>query len=236
MKRNIAIAILLQILMNPVLWAQNSQERVIEVIGSHEMPVEPNEIYLNIVLKEYKKDKEIVSIEKMEQEFLTILKAQQIDIKNLSINKIIGFQQKVKRNTEEFLVSKSYTLKLDSLLKLNRLLDELENINIESVKIAKTSHTEIEKYKLQAQQAAVKVAKIKAITMLGELNEQLGKVLVVKEIMTDILSIFETTPTLYEERGKLYVGRFTSFDGGNNIKADVFRIYCQVSVKFEIKQ
>ncbi len=84
----------------------------IEVTGSADHEVIPDEIYINIVIREKYVNKEKVTIESQEEKLKTFLKVIGIDIKNLYLSDVNADYVKVKWRTKDVLTKKDYTLKV----------------------------------------------------------------------------------------------------------------------------
>ena len=85
MRANLLIMIFLIAVTAAVGQEFVKQEHFIEVTGSAEMEVEPNEIFLFIRLKEFEENRAKVPLEKLDQQFLQAVKSANIDRKNLTI-------------------------------------------------------------------------------------------------------------------------------------------------------
>ncbi|HZI26350.1 MAG TPA: hypothetical protein VFD46_14795, partial [Chryseolinea sp.] len=93
-------------------------EHFIEVTGSSEMEVEPNEIFLFIRLKEFEENRAKIPLEKLDQDFLQALKSANIDRKNLTIADAGSTLEKFRRKDKDAFREKSYELKLTSAAEL----------------------------------------------------------------------------------------------------------------------
>lgn len=162
--------------------------RTIEVTGSAEMEVEPDEIYLSVNLREYMKDKTKVRMDEIDKEFKKALTSLQIDMKNVSVESANGYYnydwnwyQNTSKKTD-FLASKTYIIKLANLEKYNELMQKLDNKGIENAWLQRTEHSKIEEYRQQVKINALKAAKAKAKLMVESIGNQLGEVVFIREI------------------------------------------------------
>jgi uncharacterized protein YggE len=164
----------------------------IEVNGSAEIEITPDEIYLDIALKEYYKSKnntnkvDITTVEKQLEK--AVLEAG-IPKENLTIENVYGYNYdnwwRKKKNDPDFLARKKYRLKLNKLDKVNIIMAAVDEEGIESVNIASYSHSKMEEYRKQVKTKALQAAKAKADYLLGAIDEQIAGVLEVQEINTD---------------------------------------------------
>ena len=163
--------------------------RVIEVTGSAEMEVEPDEVYLSVNLREYMKDKTTkVNLTDIDKEFQKALATLKIDLKNVSVegaNAYYNYDYNYWRNEmkrTDFLASKTYILKLPNLEKYNELMQKLDTKGIENAYLQRTDNSKIEEYRQQVKINALKAAKNKAKLMVESIGNQLGDVQFIREI------------------------------------------------------
>ena len=178
-------------LITTISFAQNGSKNFIdqpfiEVTGTIETEITPNEIYLNIILNEDDK-KGKVSIESQENQMISIIRALGIDIdKQFSILDFNGYYERKLFSTNEVTKTKKYQLIVDSGECLGRVYEALDKIDISNISITKTSHTDIENIRRQTKLKALKVAKEKANDYANAIDQTIGKALFIQEQSTDI--------------------------------------------------
>lgn len=158
----------------------------IEVSGSAEEEIVPDEIYFAITLKEYvDDDKKKVKIDKLERQLNNAVRkigvAEDFRIEDIQSYNYDWYRKK-RPQREEFLASKKYTIKFSELNKINDLFDYLDAKGIQSTNIDRYDHSEREKYERELKIKALQNAKAKAEYLLRGIDEQLGGVLQVTEI------------------------------------------------------
>lgn len=175
-------------------WAQQviykDQGKKIEVNGSAEIEITPDEIYLNIALKEYYKNKTTkVDISTLEKQLEKAVADAGIAKENLTIENVYGYNYdywwKKKKNDPDFLARKKYRLKLARLDKVNGIMAAVDEEGVESVNIASFSHSKMEDYRKEVKMKALQAAKTKADYLLSAIDEKIAGVLEVQEINTD---------------------------------------------------
>ncbi|SMO37656.1 SIMPL domain-containing protein [Solitalea koreensis] len=155
----------------------------IEVTGTAEMEVTPDEIYLNISLKEFFRDngnKNKVDIETLEKQLQKAVLDAGIPKESFMINNIYGYnydQWWNKKKDQNFLARKQYRLKLNKLDKVNAILSAVDPKGIESVNVAEFSHSKIAEFRKELKMKAIKDAKDKATYLLSAIGEQVSGVL-----------------------------------------------------------
>ncbi|MEQ9442248.1 MAG: SIMPL domain-containing protein [Cyclobacteriaceae bacterium] len=178
--------------MVSVAQAQSDEKpmvKKIEVTGSAEEEIVPDEIYFSINLKEYIGDnKDKVSIDKLERELYNAVRKIGVDEEDFRIEDIQSYNYDwYKRNRpqrEEFLASKKYTIKFEKLDEINRLFAYLDAKSIQSTNIDRYDHSNMEQYEQELKIKALKNAKDKAEYLLNGIGERMGGVLEVMEINT----------------------------------------------------
>ncbi|PLK46229.1 SIMPL domain-containing protein [Emticicia sp. TH156] len=172
----------------------NAQDRTdkepvkkIEVTGSSEMEITPDEIYFAISLKEYFKDeknqKNKVTIDVLEKQLIASITKAGIPKENLTIGEVSGYRNWTgKKKPLYFLEGKRYILKLTNLYKSDVILDGVDDRGIEYVSIDHVDHSKIKEYRKEIKIKALQAAKEKATYLLESINEKVGDVLTIQEL------------------------------------------------------
>lgn len=175
-------------------WAQQTDNKPpvkkIEVNGSAEIEITPDELYLNISLREYNKNKNTkVDIATLEQQLQKAIAAAGIPKENLTIENVYGtnydWYWKKKKNDQDFMARKQYRLKLNKLDKVNSILGAIDAEGIENVNMASFTHSKMDQYRKEAKIKALQAAKEKAGYLLDAIGEKMSGVIEVQEIPTD---------------------------------------------------
>ena len=156
-------------------------EHFIEVTGSAEMEVEPNEIFLFIRLREFEENRAKVSLEKLDQDFLQAVKAANIDRKNLTIADAGSKLSKIRRKDKDAFREKSYEVKLASAAELERFLEKIEPVKVDQLDLTRLHHTDMEKFKIDLKVKALQAAQSKASTLLKAVGAEIGKPIMVRD-------------------------------------------------------
>lgn len=163
--------------------SENKQKKI-EVTGSAEMEVIPDELFLHVSLREYfKEGKNKVKIETLENELQEVVLKAGIPKENFEIQNVYGYNWNYgKRKTEEFFARKTYRIKLNDLNKVNSILGSIDQKGIESVNIGEISHSRIEEYKMELKAKALVASREKANYLLKAIGEEAGNVLEIQEV------------------------------------------------------
>ena len=127
--------------------AQNVSERrrFIEVKGSSELEITPDEIFVAITLKEYKKGGSKVSLDDLESGLIKAMRKLSIPEDQLRVQNVFGYNWNWrKRRTDDFMGSKNFVLEVGDLKKMNDLVELLDseglnNMNVQSFSRVKGS-------------------------------------------------------------------------------------------------
>ncbi len=164
----------------------NPFPKTINVNGSAEMEVIPDEIYVQVDLKEYqKKGDGKVSIDKIKADFLTNARKIGIPDSAISIASYEGYNGypwwKKKKKDPEMFASIAYQVKLNSSYKLDQLVNLLDDDATNNFQIVRTSHSKIVEFREQLKIAAIKAAKQKAGYLAAAIDENLGPAITINE-------------------------------------------------------
>lgn len=216
------------------LSAQNSENvRFIEVRGSSEMEVQPDEMVLSITIQEYfeeefQKNKEPedyktkVPLSKIEDGLIKSLRKAGIDKDDIRVS---GMGNYWRQQGKEFLFSKNLEVKITDFSKVNQLTSLVDAKGIRSLNVGQMSHSEIEKFRRQVKTDALKDAREKAEYMVESLDEELGEVLSITE-MNDGYS----RPYMAKNRMMVAEAGYDTVEEVQNIT-----ISYQVTARFKIK-
>lgn len=165
----------------------NPYPKTISVTGSAEMEIVPDEIYVQIDLKEYKKKGENkVELDKIKSDFLA--KCSSIGLVD-SVISIASYQgtnynywywQRRKKDPDMY-AGIAYQIKFKDSKKMDQLVDLLDDEATANFQITKATHSKIQDYRKQLKIQAVKAAKDKGIYLTDAINEKLGEAIAIEE-------------------------------------------------------
>jgi uncharacterized protein YggE len=158
----------------------------IEVTGTAEQDVLPDEIYVSVTLREYFKDKDQknkVDIMTLEKQLQKAVEEAGITKENFSVGNINGYREWFgKKKPTTFLESKSYILKVANLYKIDGIVAKVDEKGVASTNIERFEYSKIEQLRKDIKIKALQAAKEKAKFLLEGINEQLGEALEIYEI------------------------------------------------------
>lgn len=151
-----------------------NNRRFIEVTGTSESEITPDELYITITLLERNEKNEKLNIEKQEKELKENIKDLGIDLSNLTLSSADADYRRMRMFRKDVAVSKSYILKVNSADMLGKVYERLDKINVQDAYISRYTHSKILDYQKENRIKAVKAAKEKVDYLLGALGQQAG--------------------------------------------------------------
>lgn len=181
MYKTLISSLLLSLLVVTATAQNNETDPYIEVNGSAEMQITPDIIIYTVVLREYEKDRKLVTLAEIEASFLIAVNGSSIKKENIKITDVSASTFGSKRKRKAF-ASKTYNLTFKNPIELQAFTDLLENIDIESQSISKVTHSRLPELRLNVKKQALLAARNKAEALLSVVDSKLGKPLFIKEL------------------------------------------------------
>jgi uncharacterized protein YggE len=158
-------------------------EHSIKVIGTAELEIVPDEIYMSVTLKEYtNKDKKKFNIEELEKNLVNYIeKVATTDKKDIKMDNMSAYVLSMKRKNKDEIISKSYDVKFKNSQQVYMLYSVMDSLGISKAFVSKYSHSKMDEYKKQIKINAIKAAKEKATYLLEAIGEKPGKAINIEE-------------------------------------------------------
>ena len=203
----------------------------IEVNGTSDTLVTPNEIFIKIVLNE-RDTKDKISIEELEMKMYNALKAEGINLdSNLTTSDIASNFKYYLIRGKNVMKSKQYILKVGDATTASKVFISLENIGISNTSIDRVSHSDLEYLAMQMRTKAVINAKIRARALADPLNQTIGSAIHISNLENNTVR-----SSLYGNLEEVvvlgYSNRKPSTPELPKIEFEKIRIESNVSVKF----
>jgi uncharacterized protein len=208
-------------------------EHFIEVTGSAETEIAPNEITFFIRLREFEENKNKVQLEKLDQDFLKALQNAGIDKKRLTLADAGSKLNRVTRRDKVTFREKSYQLVLNSAAEVEKFLEKLEPVEVSDLMITRVHHTDYEKIKLDVKIKALQAAKAKAEALLKGIGSEVGKPLMVREWENDPVQPYDMTSNVRMMKMESQDDGMMPQEPATEFKK--IRLRAQVTAQFEIK-
>jgi uncharacterized protein YggE len=217
---------------------KTEEQPYIEVTGTAEKEVIPDEIYIGIIIRERYINKLKVTIEEQEDKLKSAVKSLGIDLTNLYLSDANADYVKIRWQKKDVLTKKDYTLKVSNATTVGQVFQELEKLEITDAFISKVSHSKIDSLRKEVRIMAIKAAKDKADYLLTAIGDQTGKPLIITESPQTIYrSEINALPTRNVNSIASTVGGVSSSlgDKDNEIQFQKIKLASSIYVKFSIK-
>lgn len=240
--RNITTLIASLIIVTNSVFAQTTTisaepKPYIEVTGTAEKEIIPDEIYIAIVIRERMENREKVTIAKQDEALKKAIESLGISVSNLSLSDANADYVRVNWKSKDVLTKKSYVLKVGDAATVGKVFEQLDTLVIRDAYISKTSHSKIDEFKKEVRINAIKAAKNKADYLLEAIGEATGKALVVVDNPNGTVKTYEDqqySPRRYYANSN--VQETIKYEGNNEeIQFQKIKLSASVYVKFGIK-
>lgn len=205
-------------------------EHFIEVTGTAQEEIEPNEIYLLIRLREFEENRQKTSLEKLDADFLNALKQAGIDRKRLELADVGSRLDTFRKRDKAAFRVKAYQLKLTSAAELEKFLEKLESVKVDFVDIIRLHHSDYGKIKLDLKTKALQAAKTKAETLLKSIGAEIGKPLMVRD-----WDVQPFEPVMMKAQSRLQQTEMDMAQEADPIGFRKIKLQAQITAQFEIK-
>jgi len=208
-------------------------EHFIEVSGTAETEIEPNQITVFIRLKEFEENKTKTNLEKLDQDFLNATKAAGIDKKRLTLADAGSTIGKLGRKEKDAFREKSYEVVLTSAAELEKFLEKIEPVKVDQLRVTRVYHSEMEKFKMEVKVKALQAAKTKAETLTKGIGAEIGKPLMIREWESD--QVYPMPNVSYKTMAAGMQGDGAGMEDESGVAFRKIRLRAQITAQFEIK-
>lgn len=208
----------------------------IEVTGSAEMEVVPDEIYIGITLQEYyDKLKAKVNIDAISKSFLANCEKAGISKDRIEVQNMSGFDntswwyRKRKKEQPDLMQSTSYIIKFTTPAEVDKLANILDDNATQNIYVQKTGSSKETEIRKQLKIQALQNAKAKAQYLVEGVGEKAGGLLFVREIENN----FQPAYRDYAMSNMMMKAETASANEGLNFKKIKFRF--EIEAHFAIQ-
>ncbi len=146
----------------------------IEISGSVDTLVTPNEIFIKIIITE-KESRDRISVEELEIKMVNALKALGLDTeKDLTTNDMTSNFRFYILKSKDVLKTKQYILKVRDAVTASKVFIALEELGISNTSIDRVDHSDLENIRNLMRTKAIANAKRRAIALTKPLNQTVG--------------------------------------------------------------
>ena len=178
---------------------EDNNSRYIEVTGSSETEIIPDEIHFMITIKEYwqeefeKKSKPEdyqtkVPVNEIEHHLMSALMQARIAPSDIQTKEVGDYWRE---RGKDFLISKTFDIKLQNPDQINRIIQTVNTKGIQSMNIGELKNKDLQEYRKQGKIEALKAARQKADYLVAAMGQKLGNVLRIVEPEERSFSYFQ---------------------------------------------
>ncbi|UKN00259.1 SIMPL domain-containing protein [Paracrocinitomix mangrovi] len=153
-------------------------QRTIEITGSAEMDVQPDQIELSITTRSDANDDK-------QKELMKILEKNGIDANKVNFESSNTYNWWWYYSSYRDQSIQRYTVSVDSTVNSIELMEDLKKPWIQQVYVSNKSNSKIQDYREEVKIEAIRAARKKAIYLLAALDEEIGSVLTITEVNND---------------------------------------------------
>ena len=207
----------------------------IEVTGSADTLVTPDEIFIRIIITE-KDTRDRIPVEELEAKMVAALKALGINTEEaLTASDMASNFKFYFLKSKDVLKTKQYTLKVGDAAMASKVFVQLEELGISNTSIERVSHSRIEQLKNGIRSMAMENAKTRAVALVKPLGQNIGPAIHIAD--TEIYNfnnnnsrseLQEVVVTGYAVRGATSIQQ-------PKIEFEKIKVATNISVKFILK-
>ena len=205
----------------------------IEVAGSADTMVTPNEIYIKINISEAD-TKNKTSIEELERKMFDALKTMGIDVeKNLTTSDISSNFKNYFLRGKNVLKSKEYMLKVKDAVTASKVFMQLEDLGISNSTIDHVDYSDMEGMKNLMRTKAIENAKARALALTKPLKQDVGPAIYISDN-----EVYPIHPMMQKESRLFVAGATADVQSQELPKIDFEKIQVSsnINAKFILKQ
>ena len=213
---------------------EDNNSRYIEVTGSSETEIIPDEIHFMITIKEYwqeefeKKSKPEdyqtkVPVNEIEHNLMSALKQAGIAPSDIQTKEVGDYWRE---RGKDFLISKTFDIKLQNPDQINRIIQTVNTKGIQSMNIGELKNKDLQEYRKQGKIEALKAARQKADYLVAAMGQKLGNVLRIVEPEERSFSYFQPQSAM----SNVAIPRYDS----NPENFRTIKLRYQMTARFEI--
>lgn len=233
MNTKLVLALCLLALTFLPIHAQTDNDRYIEVTGTSEIKIVPDEIHFIIEIKEYWEEefdgkskpenyRTKVPLIQIEEQLRTTLNKLGIADNAIRVQEVGDYWRERGR---DFLIGKHLDITLKDFTLIDAIVKAVDTKGINSMRIGELKNKEMQAYRQKGKIEALKAAKAKATYLVEALGKHLGDVVRIVEPQEDM-----RFPSPFSAQSNVHSSQVDSYDAFRIIKLNY-----SMSVRFEIE-
>jgi len=209
----------------------------LEVTGSADTLIEPDEIYINIIISE-KDNRDRIPVEEQETRMLASFKEMGIDIENnLSVNYMGSNFKYILLKGKEVIKTRQYVLKVKDARTAAQVFLLLEQLDISNTSIQKVNYSAINSLRNVMRNKAVANARERAIALASALQQNVGNAIHLVDIDNNNLANQLYGSQLQDVLVTGYTVKLKGLTQGSNpgVEFEKIKVSALVGAKFLLK-
>jgi len=208
-------------------YAQEVKTKWIDVTGTSEMKIQPNEVYFDITITATDKN----GLADAEKKFIQALEKNNINKKDIHLSSANNYVRMFYNKNISF--QKSFSFVVHSATNIMELSEDLNQKWVANLQVSKVNHTQLSEYRKTVKIQAIQAAKEKAQYLMESIGGKIGKPLEITELDDMDSDVYY----VQNANAKMYAAYAPT---GDNIRAEAIdhiedlKIRYQIRVKFEI--
>lgn len=207
----------------------NNEINYVEVQGSVEREIVPDEIFVQITIKE-SDTKGKQSLAAQEREMIKTLKGLGINTdKELTVMDMSSDYRTFLLKKSDVMVSKDYKLKLSTAKQLAQVIQGLDKVGIANVSVTETNYSKMNELKAELRVEAIKMAKQKAEQLATAIGQSIGQAILINDYDNGVgIGYGNFRPMLMAKTAS----DNSSEDSAPNLDFEKTKIFYRVSARF----
>jgi uncharacterized protein len=209
-RRNLLMIVMLLLSVN--VKAQNQKINplenapYIEVTGYAEQLIIPDEIYIEISLRERYENREKITIDQLVNQLRESLLSIGIDIHNMSLTDAYADYVRIHWYRKDVLAGKNIVVKVPDAATVASVFMQLEKLEMYNAEISRVACSKIDSLKKEVKMRAIRNATEKCDYLLSTIGQSKGRPLIIDETETPVLKTKENADgvTLRGSSGNAY--------------------------------
>jgi uncharacterized protein YggE len=217
-----------------VAFSQEQFPPFIDVTGTAEMEVIPDEIYIAITLRERSGNRGTQTVQEQESDLKDALRSLGLDLKRLELSDANADYISIRWLNKKTVSQSRYRFKAEDAYMVGKVFEQLDKLNIQDAYISEVSHSKIKDYEKEVRINAIKDAKDRADYLLTAIDERRGKAMEVYENRSSIQGVRRKNARHQVESSiHQMVDLFSGEDNG--LQFQKIKLQASVFVKFGIE-
>ena len=205
----------------------------IEVSGSGDSSVTPNQIFIKIIISE-KDNKDRVPVEESEVKMIAAIKTLGINTElYLTTSDLISNYKFYLLKQKDILKSKEYILQVTDASVASKVFISLEDLGISNTSIDRVDHTDLENIKNICRTKAIGNAKEKALSLTKSIGQTVGNAIHISDNETNFDNLLQVKIQGLQIKG--YDSFKTKMYEQPKIEFEKIKVRISVSAKFILK-